>query len=209
MRAAAIVLLASLMLVAMNFVPELDSDLVETAVDRMGPVAIVLLVALGIVVSPIPSGAIALVAGALYGTWYGGALTILGAGLGASGAFAISRILGRDPLSASSASAAQFLTRARSQRALMLAVFVTRLVPFVSFDAVSYLAGLTPLTFWRFLTATVAGTTPICLAFAAAGSTQAGADHPAVMLIIACGITLLMPATVVIGRMVKGMPRIA
>ena len=79
MRAAAIVLLASLMLVAMNFVPELDSDLVETAVDRMGPVAIVLLVALGIVVIPIPSGAIALVAGALYGTWHGGALTIRGA----------------------------------------------------------------------------------------------------------------------------------
>lgn len=199
-RLIAAVLLISVMFAAVRYLPDLDPDMVGTAIDRFGPVAVVLLVALGIVVSPIPSGAIALVAGAVYGTWFGGALTILGAGLGASGAFAISRVLGRDVISASSSSAARFLTRARSQRGLMLCVFLTRLVPFVSFDAVSYLAGLTPLTFWRFLVATLAGTTPTCLAFAAAGHAQVGADQPTAILIVACGITLLAPAIVLLTR---------
>lgn len=181
-------------------IPDMDADFVATAVQRVGPVAIILLVALGIVVSPIPSGAVALVAGALFGTVVGGALTILGAGLGASCAFALSRYVGRGQLLCSRSSVARFLTHERSQRALMLGVFLTRLVPFISFDAVSYLAGLTPLTFWRFFIATVSGTAPVCIAFAAAGS-SAAADglHPA-MLVTLSGITLMLPLCALVLR---------
>ncbi|MEM8957710.1 MAG: TVP38/TMEM64 family protein [Pseudomonadota bacterium] len=184
-------------------VPELDAQVVEDAVHRFGPVAIVILVALGIVVSPIPSGAIALVAGALYGTVLGGALTILGAGLGAACAFGLSRCFGRGRLVASQTSVARFLTRGRSQQALMMTVFLTRLVPFISFDAVSYVAGLTPLRFWRFLVATLFGTAPVCMAFAAAGNTASSNQmHPA-MLALVCGVTLLLPLCICIGRVLR------
>ncbi len=44
-----------------------------------------------------------------------------------------------------------------SQNALMAAVFASRLLPFLSFDLVSYAAGLTPLTSWRSALATLAG----------------------------------------------------
>lgn len=57
-RIFALVLLFGTMIAAVRFLPDLDPDMIETAIDRVGPAAIVLLVALGIVVIPIPSGAI-------------------------------------------------------------------------------------------------------------------------------------------------------
>lgn len=177
--------------------PEFDRDLVDRIARQLGPVAIVGLVALGIVVSPFPSGLVALVAGALYGPLAGGALTVLGAGLGASCAFALSRCLGRGHLVASSSSVAQWVTRERSQTALMAGVFVTRLIPFISFDAVSYLAGVTPLAFWRFAVATVLGTTPVCFAFAAAGHSASREEMSPLLLAGLTGITLFVPVVVV------------
>lgn len=207
----ALAFLVALMVAAVWLMPDLDHAFVETAVTRIGPLAIVLLVALGIVVSPIPSGAIALVAGALYGTALGGALTIAGAILGAGGAFLLSRHLGRGPLTGWDHPIARTLTRDRSQTALMATVFVTRLVPFISFDAVSYVAGLTPLRLWRFLVATAAGTTPVCLAFAHAGATAASGEmHPA-LLVALTGITLLVPAALLLARSLRAgaLPKLA
>lgn len=199
LQLALLALLCSALVVGIWLTPDLDRAFVAETVARIGPAAIVLLVALGIVVSPIPSGAIALAAGALYGPLWGGALTIAGAGLGAACAFALSRFLGRGVLMASQSVVAQFLTRERSQQALMLAVFGSRLVPFISFDAVSYVAGLTPLRFWRFLVATVLGTAPVCMAFALAGHHASAAANP-LLLALACGITLLGPAVVILSR---------
>jgi uncharacterized membrane protein YdjX (TVP38/TMEM64 family) len=51
----------------------------------------------------------------------------------------------------------------------MFIVFASRLVPFISFDAVSYAAGLTPLAFWRFAAATLAGIVPISFMLAYLG----------------------------------------
>ena len=196
-------LLAAIMLAIIWYAPGLDVTFVESAVQHIGPAAIVLLVAVGIVVSPIPSGVVALVAGALYGTAMGGALTVLGASLGASCAFAISRYLGRGVLVSSQLSIARTLTRERSQGALMLTIFVTRLIPFISFDAVSYVAGLTPLRYWRFLVATFSGTAPVCIAFAATGNTAASGDvHPAIFG-IAVGMTVVVPACVIAVRTVR------
>lgn len=203
--AACAALFAVLVWVALS-APDLDSAVVKDAARHFGPVTIVLLVALGIVVSPIPSGVVAMVAGALYGTYMGGALTIAGAVLGAASAFLLSRHLGRERLAALQFNMTQALTRDRSQTALMATVFATRLIPFISFDAVSYLAGLTPLAFWRFTLATAAGTTPVCLAFAAAGDTASqGGMHPAAMAGLA-GVTLLVPAVLFTGRALRRRP---
>lgn len=184
---------------------DLDKDGVEAFVLEFGPLSIVVLVALGIVVSPIPSGAIAIVAGALYGSFLGGALTVAGAVLGAALAFLLSRHLGRARLQASRLPLADTLTRERSQNALMMTVLVSRLVPLISFDAVSYVAGLTPLALWRFVVATAVGTTPVCLAFAAAGDSAAEGGMSPAMLAALTGITLLAPACVLIAKRVRTM----
>ncbi len=82
----------------------------------------------------------------------------------------------------------------RSQTGLMLVIFVSRLVPFISFDAVSYAVGLTPLAFWRFFIATLAGvisTTYLIITF---GEVLIATDSRGltVALILVSGITRVL-----------------
>lgn len=171
-----------------------DQEALRRTVEGLGifgPVAIVLLLALAIVFSPIPSAPIGIAAGAAYGAAWGTALTIAGSCLGAVTAFLIARFLAYDavrrwepvrrPL--------EWLERGRSQNWLMAAVFLTRLMPFLSFDAISYAAGLTPLRFWRFALATVAGVTPISFLLAYGGEAAIGGGNPLLMLLAFGGIT--------------------
>jgi uncharacterized membrane protein YdjX (TVP38/TMEM64 family) len=157
-----------------------------------GPLALVGLMIHAIVVSPIPSGPIAVAAGALYGMLWGGVLAIAGVALGALIAFGTTRYLGFDAIRRSDNSVLEYIARPRSQFALMLIVFASRLVPFISFDADSYAAGLTCLSFGRFALATLLGIAPICFALAAmgAGMVECGTDW---MLVVTMGgaITLL------------------
>ena len=172
-----------------------DATWVHDTVVRLGPagpLALIGLMVLAIVVSPIPSGPIAIAAGALYGTVWGGALSIVGALLGALLAFGSARYLGLDAVRRSSSPIWRYLTAPRSQTALMGIVFVSRLVPFISFDLVSYAAGLTALSFWQFGLATLFGIVPICLVLASMGAGLAGHAEIGMttMVIVSC-VTLL------------------
>ena len=112
-----------------------------------------------IVASPIPSAPIALVSGAVYGHVNGAIYVAIGSELGALLAFTIARYVGRDLVE-------KWLGNKiskgllGSQNMLMFTVFGSRLLPFVSFDAMSYAAGLSRLHLWRFLVATLAGILP-------------------------------------------------
>ncbi|MEO0918986.1 MAG: VTT domain-containing protein [Pseudomonadota bacterium] len=161
-------------------------------IDTGGPIAVVVLLALAVVVSPIPSGPIAMAAGAILGPVMGGGLTALGAILGAMIAFALSRGLGYRPLSASKLPMAHWITRPRTQARLALAVLVSRLIPFISFDAVSYVAGLTTIKPGYFAVATSIGVLPASFAFAAIGAGMAELDS-ALLMIAACGVTIILP----------------
>ncbi len=156
-----------------------------------GPVAVIGLMTLAIVVTPIPSGPIAIAAGAIYGTFFGALYVIIGAVLGAVLAFGMARYFGHDAIRRSDNAVLKYIAAPRSQWALMAVIFASRLVPFVSFDAVSYAAGVTNLTFPRFAIATLAGVIPVSFALSAMG---AGLNHhgPSPMLLAAlAGITLI------------------
>lgn len=148
-----------------------------------------------IVMSPIPSGPIAMVAGAIYGPLWGTAYVVIGAEAGALLAFGIARLLGCEVIHRWSRirPMLDWLGKERSQTGLMLFVFASRLVPFISFDAVSYAAGLTPLAFWRFLIATLAGVLPTAYLIVMFGEVLITADSRGltVALILASGVTLL------------------
>jgi len=173
---------------------------IETLASHVGPVAIVALLAVAIVVSPVPSGPVALAAGAIYGPLQGSVLTIAGAVLGASIAFCLSRFLGRSMLVRSSAGVARLLTRERSQFGLMTASFLTSPILFIPFDAVSYVAGLTPIAFWRFVLATLAGTTPVCIAFAAAGAGATESWGSPLTIVLASAVTMLLPLAYLVAQ---------
>lgn len=160
-----------------------------------GPLAIIAMMIAAIVMSPIPSGPIAMVAGATYGPVWGTAYVVIGAEAGAFLAFCIARLLGYEAMQRWSRTRPilDWLGRERSQTGLMLIVFASRLVPFISFDAVSYAAGLTPLAFWRFLIATLAGVLPTAYLIVMFGDVLITADSRGltVALILISGITLL------------------
>ena len=119
----------------------------------IGPVAIILLIATAIIITPIPSAPVALVSGALYGHTFGTIYVVFGALSGALLAFMISRNLGYDYVNRNLHHKMPSKI-VGSQNTLMLIVFVTRLAPFISFDVISYAAGLTKLSFGRFFIAT-------------------------------------------------------
>ena len=162
-----------------------------------GPLLIVFLMALAIVVNPIPSAPIALAAGAAYGHAWGTVYVIVGATLGAVAAFSIARLLGYEII-------CRLLRRepnlgwAGSQNTLTTAVLISRLIPFLSFDLVSYGAGLTPLKFWRFVLATFLGLVPASFLLAHFGGELSSANlEKALTVVMLLGLITFLPVLVV------------
>lgn len=158
-----------------------------------GPLLIVGLMALAIVLNPIPSAPIALVSGAVFGHAWGTLYVVLGAEIGALIAFAIARVLGHDLLRRLFGERVA-LGWLGSQNALTWMVFVSRLLPFVSFDLVSYGAGLTPLKAWRFALATLLGLIPASFLLAHFGGELAAADMgKAMVALLLIGLLVALP----------------
>lgn len=124
-----------------------------------GPVVIILFMALAIVFKPIPSAAVALASGAAFGHTWGTLYIIVGAELGALLAFSISRVLGPEVFCRLLGRRIHF-NWPGAQTHMMGLLFLSRLVPVIPFDIVSYAAGLTTLQTWRFIIATLVGLIP-------------------------------------------------
>lgn len=155
-----------------------DGKAIQRYIETMGvfgPILVVLLMTLAILVSPLPSAPIAIAAGAVYGHTWGTIYVLMGSLSGASGAFFIARYLGYEFIQriAKEYFPLNFLN---SQKALMTAVFVSRILPFLSFDVISYAAGLSSLVFWRFAVATLFGILPASFFLAHVGSEFATAE---------------------------------
>jgi uncharacterized membrane protein YdjX (TVP38/TMEM64 family) len=146
-----------------------------------------------VVASPIPSAPIALAAGAAYGHYAGAAYVAIGSELGAMIAFLVARHLGRDAVVKLLGSKADYGLLG-SQNALTVIVFSSRLLPFISFDAMSYAAGLSRLQLWRFLLATFAGIIPASFVLAHFGSEAMSGDFGAAeWLTLGLGFLTAMP----------------
>ncbi len=151
---------------------DLDRATVEAWVASAGPLgllAVVALMTVAVIASPIPSAPVALASGAAFGHYAGTAYVALGSEIDALAAFLIARGLGRGPVERLLGDKADYGLLG-SQNALTPTVFASRLLPFVSFDAMSYAAGLSRLHFWRFALATLAGILPASFVLAHFGS---------------------------------------
>jgi uncharacterized membrane protein YdjX (TVP38/TMEM64 family) len=170
----------------------------------LGPLGIIGLMTLAVVISPIPSAPIALASGLAYGQFWGTVYIVIGAELGAIIAFFISRALGYEAMRR------WFGDRLGvgilgSQNAMTGLVMALRLIPFMSFDIVSYGAGLTSLKPWRFALATLIGVIPVSFALAYFGGELADFDIPAATwLALGLGALTLIPVLVVLIRRRKG-----
>jgi uncharacterized membrane protein YdjX (TVP38/TMEM64 family) len=117
----------------------------------------------------IPGSVLTLLAGSLFGTWFGLICVVIGANLGANLAFLVARKLGRQ--------AASRLLRGKlpqvevqMDRNGFTWVFWLRLVPLVPFFALNYACGLTPVRWSEYAAATFLGMIPACFVFVSLGA---------------------------------------
>lgn len=163
----------------------------------LGPLGVIGLMTLAVVISPLPSAPIALASGLAYGKFWGTIYIVIGAEAGALIAFFISRSLGYEVMRK------RFGDRLSvgllgSQNAMTGLVMGLRLIPFMSFDIVSYAAGLTPLKPWRFALATLIGVIPVSFALAYFGGELGDIDFErAALLALALGTLTLVPLLVI------------
>ncbi len=151
------------------------------------PVVSALLMVLQALVAPLPAFVLTFANGLAFGTFLGGMLSLVSASLAAAVSFWIARLLGRGPVEALVGRAHLGSADRWFLRWGAYAVLVARLVPVISFDIISYAAGLTRMGFWRFMLATMVGMSPATFLYAYLGGQ---APQYVQVLLVAFGVVI-------------------
>ncbi|MGD2272719.1 MAG: TVP38/TMEM64 family protein [Desulfobacterales bacterium] len=136
---------------------------------NMAPLFYMLVMATAVVISPIPSLPLDVAAGAAFGPFLGTLYSVIGALGGAVISFMITRVMGRELLEPFLGGHINFCKHC-SDKLLTKIVFLSRLLPVVSFDIVSYGAGLTRMSLKNFCLATFLGMLPLTFVYNYFGS---------------------------------------
>ena len=149
------------------------------------------------VAAPLPAFLLTFANASLFGWWRGAILSWTSALAGAAVCFVIARVLGRD--------AAERLTSRTGLRQIDTffekygknTVLICRLLPFMSFDIVSYAAGLTSMSFGAFFIATGIGQLPATLVYSYVGGMLTGG---AKLFVTGLFILFALSALIVLAR---------
>lgn len=166
--------------------PYITIDSIRNAVlslGNYGPIFIILAQILTAIFAPLPNSAVTIVAGTVYGTTLGGTLSIIGGLLGAILTYELSKRLGRG-----------FIKKLLTKKEMTVidrffhhhgfkTIFLMRFLPTISFDAVSYGAGLTKMKRIPFILATLLGMIPSTFIYAYVGE-QVKSTQAIVLIII-------------------------
>jgi uncharacterized membrane protein YdjX (TVP38/TMEM64 family) len=133
------------------------------------PICSILLMTLQSLVPFVPGLAITLTNAWIFGWQYGAIYSWVGALLGACLDFAIARWYGRPVVEKFINGKYLKITDAFLRKHGVFAIFITRLTPIIPFKMVSYGAGLTTLSFYRYVIATAIGQVPAILLYSVIG----------------------------------------
>ena len=126
------------------------------------------------VLAPLPAFMITLSNAVIFGWWQGAILSWSSAMVGAALCFFLARGLGRDVVEKIAGRGALAGVERYFEKYGTKTILVCRLLPFVSFDAVSYFAGLTPMKFIPFFLATGLGQIPATIVYSYVGGMLTG-----------------------------------
>ncbi|BAF58314.1 uncharacterized conserved protein [Pelotomaculum thermopropionicum SI] len=138
------------------------------------PVASFTLMVFQSVMAPLPAFVITFANAALFGWARGAVLSWSSAMCGAAVCYWIARFYGRSAVERLTSKLALEEVDRFFERYGKYAIIVARLLPFVSFDVVSYAAGLTSIGFWEFFWATGLGQLPATLVYSYVGDMLVG-----------------------------------
>lgn len=126
------------------------------------------------IAAPLPAFILTVANANLFGWWQGAILSWSSAMAGAAICFFIARILGRDIVVKLNGNKGVKQIEDFFEKYGKTSVLVARLLPFISFDIVSYVAGLTPMSFWGFFIATGIGQLPATIVYSYVGGMLTG-----------------------------------
>jgi uncharacterized membrane protein YdjX (TVP38/TMEM64 family) len=160
-----------------------------------GPAISFALMLLQSVIAPLPAFVLAFANAAVFGWAWGALLTWTSSLTGAVLCFGIARLYGRAAvvrlISAMALDSIDTFFIKYGKHAVLFA----RLLPFISFDIVSYAAGLTSLRFPHFLFATALGMLPATLVYSYVGGSLTGGTKAlvtALMLLFAASVLVVL-----------------
>lgn len=122
-----------------------------------------------VTLTPVPKGALSILAGLVWGFWGGVLIVYIGALLGAGAAFLLGRWLGREAIERFTGTRVARVDGLLRRRGF-LALLGARLVPVIPFTVINYAAGLTAVRRRDYALATAVGIIPGDLAYVAIGA---------------------------------------
>lgn len=160
------------------------------------PVVSALLMVLQSISAPLPAFLLAFANGLAFGAFWGGLLMFASALLAAALSFGIARVPGRELVEALVGTTGLAAADAWFARRGAWAILVARLVPIVSFDSISYAAGLTAMRFRGFIAATALGIIPATFIYA-----YLGERAPQTIIVLFGVFAVVVVAGVAVGRL--------
>lgn len=133
------------------------------------------------VIAPLPAFLITFANAGLFGWIKGALLSWSSAMAGATLCFFIAKFLGRNTVEKLTSKSAIKKTDVFFDKYGKYTVLIARLLPFISFDIISYAAGLTSMGFWSFFIATGIGQLPATLVYSYIGGMLTGSIKTFVM----------------------------
>lgn len=140
----------------------------------LAPLVSFLLMVFQAILAPLPAFLITFANAALFGWVYGALLSWSSAMVGALLCFYIAKFLGREVVEKLTSKIALKSVDTFFEKHGVYAILIARLLPFISFDIVSYAAGLTRMPLRSFLIATGLGQLPATLIYSYAGEMLTG-----------------------------------
>ncbi|MDM0447750.1 TVP38/TMEM64 family protein [Clostridium perfringens] len=159
------------------YLSSMNLDMIKEYILSFGiwaPIISFLLMVLQSVIAPIPAFLITLSNAAIFGWVKGAILSWSSAMVGAVLCFYIARGLGRDAVEKLTSKFALKDIDGFFEKYGKHTILIARLLPFISFDLVSYAAGLTSMNFWSFFIATGIGQLPATIVYSYVGGMLTG-----------------------------------
>lgn len=175
-----------------------DFAVVRDFISKYGTYAMIVSACLMIfqsVIAPLPAFLITFANANLFGWWQGAILSWSSSMAGAALCFYIARILGRDITEKLTSKAGLGQIDEFFEKYGKHSIIIARLLPFISFDIVSYAAGLTSMKFWPFFIATGIGQLPATIIYSYVGGMLTGGAKlfvTALMILFALSVLVIL-----------------
>lgn len=131
-----------------------------------GPLVVVLIMTVQMFLIVVPSWLLMIIAILAYGSWWGGLLSVVAVAVASTVGYWIGRTISKAALTELVGQKTEDKLEEKVNDYGMGAVVLFRLAPFLSNDAISFVAGMVKMGYLRFMAATLAGIIPLTILIA-------------------------------------------